>query len=61
MQIDKSNMEKGAGPAFVVLGVVFMTTINIALGAAFLAIGAALTVKHKKDQGDTENSERDAQ
>ena len=61
MQIDKSTMQKSAGPAFVFLGVIFMTTINIALGASFLAIGAALIAKDKKDQGDAENSEGDAQ
>jgi hypothetical protein len=34
------------------LGVVFMAAVNVGLGAAFLAIGAALTAKDKKVDTD---------
>lgn len=39
--------ERNAGAAFIALSVVFMATVNVGLGAAFLAIGAALIAKGK--------------
>ena len=49
MMIGKSKRrEKAGGPAMVILGAVFMGTSQVALGAAFLAIGAALITKQKK-------------
>lgn len=47
MGMDKS-MVKNAGPAFVAIGVVFMVTVNAGVGAAFLAIGAALIAREKQ-------------
>ncbi|MEP3420795.1 MAG: hypothetical protein ABJN35_03610 [Erythrobacter sp.] len=43
---------KTSGMAFIALGAVFMPTVNVALGAAFLAIGAALISQHKSKDAD---------
>lgn len=47
MPIKDLAENKNTGAAFIALGVVFMVTINVGLGAAFLAIGAALIAKGK--------------
>ena len=45
---NSTRIEKVGGPAMVILGAVFIATSQVALGAAFLAIGAALISKQKK-------------
>ena len=49
MSGDANRSSHAGGPAMVILGTVFMGTTNVALGAAFLAIGAALIAKQKRE------------
>ncbi len=52
MPVEKDMNYKTGGMAFIALGAVFIPTVNVALGAAFLAIGAALISQHKSKDAD---------
>ena len=49
MSDHSKQMSQAGGPAMIALGAIFIASVNAGLGAAFIAIGAALMVKWKKE------------
>ena len=49
MSGNANQSSHAGGTVMVILGAMFMGTTSVALGAAFLAIGAALIAKQKRE------------